>query len=86
MLCIYSIYAFISNLTSNPDNTTSTITDASYSLDYLSISLASKYMNENGGTLFLASCWLGVVMLVAWTIMFGFMGYRLKIACIRLES
>jgi len=71
MLVIYSIFSFATNLAVADSNTKD-------SMDYLSISLRSKFFkstedNDLGKIYYLVSSWLGVAMLVIWGILFVFM-------------
>ena len=75
MTLAYSIFAFVTNLTTA--YSANYLNSSHQTLDYLSISLGSKSRligsnsNSEGETYYYVSSWLGVAMLGAWWVLFA---------------
>jgi hypothetical protein len=74
LTAVYSVFALVTNLVASKNSSLG----SSYTVDYLSISLASKEANptDQNKLFYYIQCWLGVVFVIIWIAIFIVNRYR----------
>lgn len=87
MTLVYSIYAFVTNLIASGKYDPGT-NEVDTSADVLSISLGSKQVNktDENENYYYIQCWIGVGMVVIWTLMLFVLKYLEKEQEVRVDQ